>query len=166
MKKLETNYGFIDGTNLHLTMRYLGWPLDYLRFRRYLAEHYRVATAYYAVGYVAKNAKLYTSLESSGFTMIYKPTMRLKDGSIKGNVDTELVLQAMIDYGTYDKAVIVTSDGDFACLVRYLVENEKLETVLAPSYGGCSSLLKKASGSRIAFIDNLKDKLEYTKKTP
>ena len=45
-----------------------------------------------------------------------------REGKPKGNVDAELVLQAMIDYQDYERAVIVTSDGDFACLVRYLYE--------------------------------------------
>lgn len=50
-----------------------------------------------------------------------------RGGKPKGNVDAELVLQAMIDYRDYERAVIVTSDGDFACLVRYLYEEGKLE---------------------------------------
>lgn len=53
-----------------------------------------------------------------------------RGGKPKGNVDAELVLQAMIDYRDYERAVIVTSDGDFACLVRYLYEEGKLERVL------------------------------------
>src|SRR5207253_6323262 len=32
---------------------------------------------------------------------------------IKGNIDAELVLWAMKDFGNYDKAVIVSGDGDF-----------------------------------------------------
>lgn len=93
--------------------------------------------------------------------------MKLKDGRVKGNVDAELVLQAMIDYNSYDKAVIVTSDGDFYCLVHYLRRMGKLESVLAPCKAGCSHLLKKAAGSRTASMDNLKGKLEYkTKRTP
>lgn len=46
--------------------------------------------------------------------------MYLGDGKRKGNVDAELVLQAMIEYPNYERAIIVTGDGDFGCLVRYL----------------------------------------------
>jgi len=35
---------------------------------------------------------------------------------------------------------------------------------LAPCEAACSHLLKKAAGSRIAFMDNLRGKLEYKKK--
>ena len=36
-------------------------------------------------------------------------------------------------YNNYDKAVIVTSDGDFACLVQYLDENNKLARIITPT---------------------------------
>ncbi len=167
MKKPQTNYAFIDGTNLHLTMVKLDWNLDYKRFRIYLSEHYGVAKSYYFIGYVPEMTDLYVSLQSYGFVLIHKPILKLKDGKVKGNVDAELVLQAMIDYDNYKKAVIVTSDGDFYCLVHYLQRMGKLECVLAPCRAGCSHLLKKAAGSRIAFMDNLRGKLEYkTKRTP
>ena len=164
MKKAQTNYAFIDGNNLHLTMVNIGWNLDYKRFRVYLSEHYGVAKAYYFIGYVPEMSDLYISLQSYGFVLVHKPVLKLKDGKVKGNVDAELVLQAMIDYDSYDKAVIVTSDGDFYCLVHYLQRMGKLESVLAPCKAGCSHLLKKAAGSLTAFMDNLKGKLEYKTK--
>ena len=33
----------------------------------------------------------------------------------------------MVDYNNYAKAVIITSDGDYACLVEYLHDKGKLE---------------------------------------
>ncbi len=39
---------------------------------------------------------------------------------IKGNVDAELVLYAMKELANYDKAVIVSGDGDFFSLIEYL----------------------------------------------
>ena len=164
MKKPQTNYAFIDGTNLHLTMVNLGWALDYKRLRVYLSERYGVCKAYYFIGYVPENNDLYVSLQSWGFTVVHKPTLRLKDGRIKGNIDAELVLQAMIDYDKYEKAILVSSDGDFFCLARYLNRMDKLACVLAPCRRGCSHLLRKAAGPRIDYMDNLKGKLEYKRK--
>lgn len=86
-----------------------------------------------------------------------------KDGTHKGNIDADLVLQATIDCyeNKFDKAVIVTSDGDFYSLVKYLYDNEKLETVLSPYLDTCSTLLKKTAKEKIRFMDNLRVKLEY-----
>lgn len=53
---------------------------------------------------------------------------------MKGNVDAELVLHtAAIEYSNYDKAILVTSDGDFACLVEYLQEKGKLAKIITPT---------------------------------
>jgi uncharacterized LabA/DUF88 family protein len=82
-------------------------------------------------------------------------------GKAKGNVDAELVLQAMIDFDNYERAVIVTSDGDFGCLVRYLYEKGKLERVLSPSRKSCSVLLKRAAREKIDFLEDARKKIEY-----
>jgi len=88
----------------------------------------------------------------------------VQGGTIKGNCDAEMVLQAMIDINEYDKALIVTSDGDFGCLVKYLFKIGKLERVLAPCLAGSSVLLRSAAGSNIDFLENLRNKLEHKSK--
>ncbi len=52
---------------------------------------------------------------------------------VKGNIDAELVLWAVKELNNYDKAVVVSGDGDFYSLVEYLEEKSKLETILAPN---------------------------------
>ncbi len=79
-------------------------------------------------------------------------------------MDAELVLQAMIDFNQYEKAVIVTSDGDFACLVRYLLGKGKLRRVLSPTRTGCSILLNKAAQGLIDFLEDARGKIEYKKR--
>ena len=66
----------------------------------------------------------------------------------------------MIDYNEYDKAVIVSSDGDFACLVRHLKRKDKLERVISPAARTCSALLKRAAEHDIDFLDGLRRRLE------
>jgi len=161
MTNKSNNYAFIDGTNLHLTMINLSWKIDLYRFRIYLKDKYSVTKAYYFIGYVPSNNDLYTALQSYGYILVFKPTLRLRSGKTKGNCDAEIVLQAMIDFNDYDKAVIITSDGDFGCLVKYLLKNDKLERVLAPCRLGSSSLLRSAAGANIDFLDNVRTKLEY-----
>ena len=161
MKKQKTNYAFIDGQNLNLSTRGMGWKLDFRKFRAYLREKYDIDKAYYFIGYVSGNNDLYTSLQSYGYVLIFKPTMKIKGGRVKGNCDAELVLQVMVDLNKYDKALIVTSDGDFVCLIKYLRQAGKLLRVLAPSLGGSSHLLRSAAQKQIAFMDDLRSKLEY-----
>jgi len=151
----KNNCAFIDGNNLHLSTIELGWKLGHLNFRNYLKDKDDVSLAYYFIGYVEDNESLYDNLRRNGFTLIFKEVAHDAGGDIKGNVDAELVLQVMIDFKEYNQAVIVTSDGDFACLVKYLLKEGKLKRVLAASKGGCSSLLSKAAGSNIDYLDYL-----------
>lgn len=165
MKKKENNYAFIDGQNLYLALRNVGWQLDYKKFRVYLQEKYAVTKAFMFIGFVPTNTELYTALQSDGFVLIFRPTLTYKDGTIKGNCDAELVLNAMIEYRHYDQAVIVTGDGDFQCLVKYFREQNKLKTLLIPNMNRYSALLKTAAEDKIAFVNPLKNKLEGKKRT-
>ena len=164
MKSKENNFAFIDGNNVTMALRDLGWKLDHRRFRVYLQEHYHVDTAYYFIGLIPNNNALYKRLQAAGFILIFKPTIPDGDGRIKGNIDAELVLQAMIDLEAYHQAVIVSGDGDFSCLVRHLEEIGKLRTVLVPNGKRYSGLLKQSARSRLASIDVLRKKLEYHRK--
>ena len=143
MQKQGNNYAFIDSQNVNLAIRGLGWKLDWKRFRVYLREKYAVTKAFLFIGYIEGNNQLYIDLQDAGFLCIFKPTLEYKDGTTKGNVDAELVLHAMIEFLNYDKAVIVTGDGDFYCLVKHWIEHEKLEQVLVPNYFKFSALLKR-----------------------
>ncbi|OGE76429.1 MAG: hypothetical protein A3C85_00860 [Candidatus Doudnabacteria bacterium RIFCSPHIGHO2_02_FULL_48_21] len=161
MQKKQNNFVFIDGQNLNLGIKNLGWKLDYGRFRKYLAEKYAVTTAYYFIGYMPGNQPLYSVLQKAGYVLVFKPTIPDSDGNVKGNIDADLVLQAMIDFPTYDEAMIVTSDGDFYSLVKHLYQNHKLLCVMSPYIRTCSSLLKKEAKEKIIFMDNLRKRLEY-----
>jgi uncharacterized LabA/DUF88 family protein len=69
------------------------------------------------------------------------------------------VLWAMKDLPNYDKAIIVSGDGDFYCLVEYLDEQGKLSKILAPT-GYYSSLYNKYE-QYVERLDNFKRQLEY-----
>ncbi|KKT89973.1 MAG: hypothetical protein A3G02_02400 [Candidatus Yanofskybacteria bacterium RIFCSPLOWO2_12_FULL_44_13b] len=159
--KQENNYAFIDGQNLYLGVQGLGWKLNYKRFRVYLNDKYKVSKAYLFIGLIPENQELYISLQEYGYILIFKPILVSKIREPKGNVDADLVLHTMIEYKNYDKAVIVTSDGDFYSLVEYLYSKNKLKIVLASHKKKCSILLQKKAREKIDYMDNLKSKLEY-----
>lgn len=167
MKKIQNSYAFIDSQNLNLGIRDLGWRLDFVRFRIYLAEHYGVAKAFLFIGYIEGNNDLYKSLQEAGFICIFKPTLTYRNGTTKGNCDAELVLQAMIELPNYEKSLIVTGDGDFHCLVKYLIEQDKLKAVLIPNRRRFSALLKfKMFRPFLRFMNDLELLLGYEKKRP
>lgn len=163
MQKNENNYAFIDSQNVNMGVERLGWKLDFRKLIIYLREKYSIKTAYLFIGYLPENQRLYASLQKYGYLLVFKPVMKDNDGKPKGNVDADLVLQTMVDYDKYDKAVIVSSDGDFYSLVEHLYSKGKLKAVISPNKEKCSILLRKKARERIHFMDDLKGRLEYIK---
>ena len=160
MNEKQNNYAFIDSQNVNLAIRDQGWILDFRRFRKYLEDKYSITNAFIFIGYIDTNQNLYTSLQKDGYILIFKPTLTLPDGKAKGNVDAELVLHTMVEYPNYDKALIVSGDGDFYCLVDYLKGKDKLLKLMIPNRNRYSSLLRKFS-KEMVFMNDLRGKLEY-----
>ena len=69
----------------------------------------------------------------------------------------------MIQFSNFDKAIIVSGDGDFHCLIEYLLEQKKLLKIGIPNKKGYSALLKKFS-DHFLWISRYKKRLEYKKK--
>lgn len=161
-KQLGT-YAFIDSQNLNVSVKRLGWKMDWKKFRQFLADKYNVKEAFMFIGYLPEQEKMYEQLHDAGYKVVLKPTYDMtkpreaesdndKDDErhIKGNIDADLVLWAMKELNSYDKAVIVSGDGDFYSLVEYLEGRGKLLKLLAPS-GHYSKLYNKYDG----FVDRL-----------
>jgi len=165
IKENQKIYAFIDSQNLNLAIQDCNWNLDFNKFYIYLKDKYKVSKAFLFIGYVAGNEALYTYLQRSGYIVIFKPTLKYeKDGEMhtKGNIDAELVLHAMIEYNNYDKAIIVSGDGDFHCLIEYLEQKKKIGRVIIPNRKSYSRLLWKFR-KYIDYMNNLKEKLEWHK---
>lgn len=153
------NFAFIDSQNLNLSIKGQGWSLDFKRFRIYLQDRFNVSKAFLFIGYVPGQEPMYRALKSFGYKIIHKPTIIDNKGKIKGNCDAELVLQSMIEYKNYRKAIIVSGDGDFYCLIKYLEKKDKLERLIIPNAKSYSNLLKKVSKNNITFLNGTKEKL-------
>ncbi|MDB5169502.1 MAG: hypothetical protein JWO41_858 [Candidatus Saccharibacteria bacterium] len=173
-------YAFIDSQNLNLGIQRNGWKMDWRKFRLFLQEKYGVTHAYMFIGYMFDNESLYEYMYELGFLVVLKPTLEISNPEndkavaetknsdnpvekekplIKGNVDTELVLYAMKEMPNYDKAIIVSGDGDFFSLAEYLQEQGKLAHIMTPNWQ-FSSLLK-VFDDKIVRLDQLRRQLSY-----
>lgn len=172
--KRQKIYAFIDSQNLNLGTRkdlfdkrgkkiYIGWRLDFKRFRIYLQNKFRVKKAFLFIGKVDGNEKMYRQLKSYGYDLIFKLTTKDRLGKPKGNIDAELVLHsAAIEFSNYDKAVIVSGDGDFRCLYEFLIKKGKMQRIIIPNLKAQSSLLKNFQNYK-TFLEYDRDKLEQKK---
>jgi uncharacterized LabA/DUF88 family protein len=160
--RVKNNYAFIDGNNLYLGIKNQGWKLDYKKFRVWLKDKYNIEKVYLFLGYIPENQDLYTFLQENGYILIFKNVLRLPNNKVKGNVDAELVLYSMIEYENYDKAIIVSGDGDLNCLIDYLNKKDKLLRLIIPNRYKFSSFLRKFM-PKIVFMNDLKEKLGFNK---
>lgn len=171
--KAPNNYAFIDSQNLNLGVQKAGWKMNWRKFRDWLREEYGVTHAYMFIGYMAENETLYQQMYDHGFLVVLKPTLEIvqverpgdkpKDDKdkipVKGNIDADLVLHAMKELPNYDKAIIVSGDGDFYGLVEYLQKQGKLLKLMTPN-SHYSSLLKQFE-SYILNLDGQRNELRY-----
>ena len=166
--KERTVYAFIDSQNLNLGVRKAGWKLDFRKFRLYLKNKYNVEEAFLFIGHMTGNESLYTFLQRAGYILVFKPTLEIKKQDriiVKGNVDAELVLHTMIELDNFDKAIIVSGDGDFHCLIEYLDNMGKLLKVLTPNDKYSALLRKFNKNNYLVQVSQLRGKLEYKRKS-
>lgn len=178
MIKKKRVYAFIDAQNLNCGISknlyknvrgreievYKGWNLDYMKFRHYLRDKFHVEKAFLFIGFISRNRALYKFLTNCGYILVFKPTIIGSFGKVKGNVDSELVLSSCrLEYKDYDKAVIVSGDGDFFCLHKFLAKEDKLLAIAIPNSKSSSSLLKEFQKYKV-YLEFERSKLEYIKK--
>lgn len=119
----------IDQANIHGQLTSIGKKVDYLSLRKLLASpnegRFEMDTYIYAP-LPRNNAdnvfRWHDWLRSQGFVVVTKRTKQLPDGSTKCNLDGELILDAIAvcQEAAPDVFVLVSGDGDFSSLCRYL----------------------------------------------
>ena len=145
MRRKKGNYAFIDSQNLNVSVQKYGWKMDWKKFRQFLSDKYGVSKAFMFIGYVPEFEDIYEKMHQAGYAVVLKPTFDMsrpqpeekpKNGEekkVKGNIDADMVLWAMKEMRNYEKAVIVSGDGDFFGLVEYLHQQQKLLKILTPT---------------------------------
>lgn len=181
-QKLPT-YAFIDSQNLNLGIQRLGWKMDWIKFRQFLKETYGVTNAYMFIGYMPEHEDLYMQLHDAGFMVVLKPTYDMtrphpemdpdhksdksqngkksdeEEKHIKGNIDADLVLFAMKEWPNYNRAIIVSGDGDFYTLIEHLERYGKLQQILTPNQH--YSALFNAFDKYVVTLDTKRSQLAY-----
>ena len=117
---------FIDGPNLYAATKALGFDIDYKLLRSEFMRRGKMVRASYYMS-ILENEEyspirpLVDWLEYNGFTLVTKPAKEFIDSSgrrkIKGNMDIELVVDAMEMADHVDHILLFSGNGDFRPLV-------------------------------------------------
>ncbi len=120
---------FIDGANLYGATKALGFDIDYKLLRSEFMRRGKMVRAFYYTALLEDEEyspirPLVDWLHYNGFTLVTKPAKVFIDSigrrKIKGNMDIELVVDAMEMADHVDHILLFSGDGDFRPLVAAL----------------------------------------------
>ena len=124
---IEKTVLFIDGPNLHATVKTLGFDLDYKKLLDEFRSRGNLLRALYYTAIVEDQEfssirPLVDWLDYNGYQVVTKSAKEFVDDAgrrkVKGNMDIELAVDAMELAPHVDRMVLFSGDGDFRSLVE------------------------------------------------
>jgi uncharacterized LabA/DUF88 family protein len=132
MKK-ENVYAFIDASNIIYGARSEGWFIDQKKLFIYLKNKFKISKAFFYYGKDSRDPKkiaFLNKLEKFGYFLRVKEIKRFGK-RMKANCDVDLTMDMLIKIKEYDRAVVLTGDGDFAPLFIYLIKKKKQIVIIS-----------------------------------
>lgn len=161
-----TTYAFIDASNIIYGAAKHGWRMDFAKLSKYLKNRFEVKRVLYYAGVDhtnIKQLKFYEKLQHFNIELRLVPVKTFSDGRKKADVDARMTFEMMRYFSEFDRAVVLTGDGDYYWVLEYLIEQKKRLWLLSfPKI--TARELKKLIGSNFANLDNLKEQLREHKK--
>lgn len=171
------NYGavlLVDGSNSYATCKELGFQPDYVKLRQKLElmlDTNIVKAKYFTAISDDKDVEIPIKpmldfLEYNGWSIVHKPTKTFFNEvtgkrNIKGNMDVEMVLEAIKARNYCHDIILFTGDGDFVALVRELQDTGATVTVVSSIQTNpamCADILRRQA-DRFIDVNDLKDQV-------
>lgn len=129
---------FIDAANIIHCYKDTGWKIDFKKLKKYFESKCILVGIYYYSAFFEESVaqkSFFEMLSRKGFILRVKKIRKItnKDGTItlKGNCDTDMVVDAVARMDEYDTAVIMSGDSDFVSLVNLLRGKNKKVVVVS-----------------------------------
>jgi len=108
--------------------------------------------------------RFYKKLEKFGYKLFLKPVKLYaqEDGSTKrkANVDVDMTFHLMKKEGGFDRIIILSGDGDFLPVLKYLQEKGKEVIILARGERTAKEI-KRFAGSNFRDFEYLRTKISF-----
>jgi len=115
-------------------------------------------------GYL-KRVRFYLRLEEFGYKLFIKPVKRYRKpgGGVefKANCDVDMAFHLMKEKRSYDRAVVLSGDGDFLPVLKHLKSVGK-EVILLARGPRAAREIKQFAGSQFKDFVRLEKELRYT----
>lgn len=149
----EVVYAFIDASNIIYGARSEGWFIDQKKLFIYLKNKFQISKAFFYYGKDSKDPKkeaFLKKLEQFGYILRVKEIKRFGK-RIKANCDVDLTMDMLIKIEEYNKAIVLTGDGDFAPLFIYLISKKKQIIIISSPKRTAKEIRRIAGENHIDF---------------
>lgn len=165
---------FVDGANTDGAARTAGYFIDFRKAREFFvggASFY--AAFYYVADFTASDplqTRFFDFLSHAGYIVRRRPVKVLHDQEtgeriIKGNLDTEIVLDMMNTVDNYDVAFLFSGDSDFERAVE-LLRSRGRRVFVVSARGPLSRELAYVADKPIVYLEDVREALARRDHTP
>lgn len=172
--KKEKTALFIDGSNLHVTARTLGFEIDYQKLLKYFQKETHIIRAYYYTALLEGHdfsplKPLVDWLDYNGYHMTTKSAHEYMDPQgkirIKGTINVELAVDAMELADKIEHAILFTGENDFYSLIKALQRKAVRVTVVSTLKTRPPIVADKIRREADNFIDLVEIKARIARKS-
>lgn len=162
---MKKTYAFIDASNIIYGARAEGWLIDLKKLILYLKKRFSVSKAFFYYGKDSSSKKkehFLDKLKHFGYTLRVKEIKRYGK-RMKANCDVDLTMDVLLKIKEYKRVIVLTGDGDFVPLFKYLLSKKK-KIIVISSPRITSKEIKSLIGGNYIDIGSLRYLLEYKKR--
>jgi uncharacterized LabA/DUF88 family protein len=160
-------YVFIDAANILYSQQTLGWRVDYKKLKEYFEHECTVQGLYFYTGKVGANHKqqaFLQRLKNLGYQVTAKEVKRIRTGrntyEWKGNLDAELIIDALKNSDKFDTCILLSGDSDFAPLLDELKLQGKRVIIMSSKNHVARELLERG---KYINLKKLRDRISFQK---
>lgn len=112
-----------------------------------------------------KRVRFYIKIEKFGYKLILKPVKTFYDIEglpvRKANCDVDMAFSLMRDQNNFEQALVLSGDGDFLPVLKFLRENKK-EVLILSRASRTAREIKKFAGNKFLDFEYLRERLKRT----
>ncbi len=160
---------FIDGSNLYMSTKALGFRVDFTKLLNYYKEQGDVAHAFYFTALPPKEVqsglrRMIDYVDYNGFTVIQKETKEYTDTEgvkkLKGNMDVEIAVRVNETAPFITNLVLFSGDGDFHALLESVQRRYGIHCTVVSARSLIADSLRRQANE---FVDlaTLRDRFEH-----
>jgi uncharacterized LabA/DUF88 family protein len=153
---------FVDGANMFYAQKAFGWFFDPAKLKRALLGDDELVNAFWFIGVKEPvdppDKRFHDFLAASGYVVRTKKIKTIWDIQSRSeiqkcNLDIEIVIDMFNTIRNYEKAILVSGDGDFTRALELLRSSGKIITVVSTRKSVAGDLLQVVGSNFIDLAD-------------